>query len=217
MADGAGAFTEIFRHQTARVWWGVNSRGFDEPGKQPGIARFGVPRLRGPERRTASTRNCYESCQDWRGAWLVFFLKASLSFSLSGAGRGSKRFLGADNGRSRCSSCYPCAAPKGRHQLTRTVTAQKRAHPISESGRGRPQFRFGRAPFQIISVGLVHGFKVPGDRSGTGHGPTIVQPKVSGATRPVRQRHRSTAISPRWLSSARLGWLWGCPARATIS
>ncbi len=83
----------------------------------------------------------------------LFFLKSGLCFSFP-AFRFSKRFLGAVNGLGRCSSCYPCAAPKGRHQLTRAVTAKKRARPISKSGRCQPQCGSGRAPFQIISVGL---------------------------------------------------------------
>ena len=83
----------------------------------------------------------------------LFFPKSGLCFSFP-ASRFSKRFLGAVNGLGRCSSCYPCSAPRGRHQLTRAVTAKKRARPISRSGCCQPQCGSGRAPFQIVSVGL---------------------------------------------------------------
>jgi hypothetical protein len=87
------------------------------------------------------------------GASAVFFLKAVLVFPFRLAGF-KKRLLGAVNGVSHCSSCYPCAAPKGRHQLTHAVTAKKRARPISGSGRCQPSAPAGRAPFQIVSVHL---------------------------------------------------------------
>ena len=54
------------------------------------------------------------------------------------------------NGRSGCSSCYPCTAPQGRHQLTHTVTARKRTRPISKAGCCQPQCGCGRVPFQIL-------------------------------------------------------------------
>src|SRR3984957_7584765 len=105
---------------------------------------------------------------DWRTAmssvkraeaFFCFFLllKDSLSwFFLSVRFRVMKRLPGFGNRSSRCSSCYPCSAPRGRHQLTHTVTARKQARPISKSGRGRPQCANGRAPFQIVPVGSWH-------------------------------------------------------------
>ncbi len=77
----------------------------------------------------------------------LFFLKSGFClFFLSGPGRVSKRNLGAVNGGSRCSSCYPCSAPRGRHQLTRAVTAKKRARPISRSGCCQIEFYFAATP-----------------------------------------------------------------------
>jgi hypothetical protein len=67
-------------------------------------------------------------------------------------------FRAAATTRGRCSSCYPCSAPQGRHHLTLAVTARKRARPLSKSGRLRPKCGSGCAPFQIVSVGLFHGF-----------------------------------------------------------
>jgi hypothetical protein len=93
---------------------------------------------------------CFSSFLLLIAVW-VFFL--SVRF------RRLKRFPGDGNGVSRCSSCYPCTAPQGRHQLTHTVTARKRTRPISESGRGRPQFRSGRVPFQSFWIGSWHGLR----------------------------------------------------------
>ena len=90
----------------------------------------------------------------------VFFLKAVFVFSFRSGFGGRKRFPGGGSGLGHCSSCYPCTALPGRHQLTHTVIARKRARPISKSGRDRPQCGCGRAPFQIIPVGLQHGDKV---------------------------------------------------------
>jgi len=63
---------------------------------------------------------------------------------------GIETFSWRRNGLSGCSSCYPCTAPQGRHKLTHTVTAKKRARPISKPGRCQPQCAYGRVPFQIL-------------------------------------------------------------------
>src|ERR1017187_49063 len=111
----------------------------------------------------------------------------------------------------------------GRHQLTRAVTAKKRARPISKPGRCQPQCASGRAPFQILSVCLhlgdfIVGSSAPGPSQAGG--PTMTQPKACGVTLPVRRRRQSTPVGgrwPRWLSYARLWSLWAGPAPATIS
>ena len=153
---------------------------------------------------------------------LFFLLKASSSFLglfLSARCRVLKRSLGVGSGVSRCSSCYPCTAPQGRHHLTHTVTAKKRARPISTSGRCRPQCAAGRAPFQIYSVGCWHGLQW----GGWGRAQTIRRPSASPNQRlwPARCASAtglrpSAGRSPRWLSCARPWWLWGCPQSATI-
>ena len=75
------------------------------------------------------------------GLLFLFFLSSVSKFLNRFPGSGSRL-------SSRCSSCYPCTAPQGRHLLTHPVIARKRAHPISKAGRFQPQCGGGRAPFQ---------------------------------------------------------------------
>ena len=96
-------------------------------------------------------------------AFSVFLLKASFRVSFLSA-PGFETFSWRRNGRSGCSSCYPCMAPKGQHQLTHTVTARKRTRPISKAGRCQPQCGCGRVPFQILRSEL-HGLFVAEVRS----------------------------------------------------
>src|SRR5216110_1116218 len=93
--------------------------------------------------------HCYEACQVRRARFLFFSLKASFLDSFL-SGPGFETFSWRRNSRSGCSSCYPCMAPKGQHQLTHTVTAKKRTRPISKAGRCQPQCGCGRVPFQIL-------------------------------------------------------------------
>jgi len=88
-------------------------------------------------------------------AFSVFLLKASFRVSFLSA-PGFETFSWRRNGRSGCSSCYPCTAPQGRHQLTHTVTAKKRTRPISKAGCYQSQCGCGRVPFQILRSEL-HG------------------------------------------------------------
>jgi hypothetical protein len=105
---------------------------------------------------SADSRHCTAMSCVKRGrcvfpSFFSYFKSSSLlSFRASPSFR--KRFPGG-GGRlfSRCSSCYPCTAPQGRHTLTPAVIARKRARPISKSGRCQPQCVAGRAPFQIFS------------------------------------------------------------------
>jgi hypothetical protein len=149
---------------------------------------------------------------------LIFFLKAVLVFPFRRSGY-KERFLGAGNGLNRCSSCYPCAAPEGRHQLTRAVTAKKRARPISKSGRRQPQCASGRAPFQIVSVRLHSRFqsrclaKVKRPRPSSSRRLPPTRGRCARATDPPP----SAAPSPRWLSSSRPSLPSGCRTRVPIS
>jgi len=95
-----------------------------------------------------------------------FSLKASSLFSFLTGSEFQNVFLATATTLGRCSSCYPCSAPQGRHQLTLAVTARKRTRPISNTGRCQPKCGSGCAPFQIVSVGLFHGSEAqrPGKR-----------------------------------------------------
>ena len=111
--------------------------------------------------------SCYEFRQVRLGAVPVFssFIKSffsSLFLFLSSFREFSKRFPGFGKGDSRCSSCYPCTALKGWHHLTHTVTARKRAHPISKTGRCQPRLSNGRATFQNLSSSAGQSFHFSG-------------------------------------------------------
>src|SRR2546421_378946 len=108
------------------------------------------------EKRQKGLPHCYEACQVRRARFLFLSLKASFLDSFL-SGPGFETFSWRRNSRSGCSSCYPCMAPKGQHQLTHTVTAKKRTHPISTAGRCQPQCGCGRVPVQILRSEL-HGF-----------------------------------------------------------
>ena len=147
---------------------------------------------------TKTSTGCYEFRQVRLGAVPVFssFIKSffsSLFLFLSSFREFSKRFPGFGKGDSRCSSCYPCTALKGWHHLTHTVTARKRAYPISKTGRCQPRLSNGRATFQNLSSfrRTIISFLL---RKLQNQAPTISQPKSAGWTLPVRQRQRSTAI-----------------------
>jgi len=141
-----------------------------EPGEAFGVR--GIPALSfcpalliAPPNR-AKRRNpphCYEVCQVRRARFPFFSLKASVRVSFLSA-PGLETFSWRRNGRSGCSSCYPCMAPQGQHQLTHTVTARKRTRPISKAGCCQPKCGCGRVPFQILRSEL-HGVFVAEVRS----------------------------------------------------
>jgi hypothetical protein len=78
-----------------------------------------------------------------------------------------KRYPGLKaSGVSRCSSYYPCRLRfQQPHTMTFAVLARKRARPIYQTGRRRPQGAYGHAPFQIVSIHRFQGFKVRGFKS----------------------------------------------------
>ena len=102
--------------------------------------------------------HCYEERQVGICAERTFFLslKASCLFSFPADSERQNVFLATAAAGGRCSSCYPCSAPQGRHHLTHAVTARKRARPISKAGRCQPKCGSGRAPFQNLSNSFVH-------------------------------------------------------------
>ena len=108
--------------------------------------------------------HCYELCQAQHRCFPFFYY---MSFCFLGfpfpTGRSVfKRSPGWGNGQAIAHPAIRARPGQGRHQLTHRVIARKRARPISKSGRCQPQCGCGRAPFQIVSVDLWHGFTASG-------------------------------------------------------
>ena len=150
---------------TSRSAWEFRhtSSSFHEPSNLPpgfGVRRRSLRSRRFWPRHTADEKqsgpgkavtpqtpspHCYELCQERRGAFCVFLsslLLEVLLFFLSYRFRVLKRFPGAARAFGRCSSCYPCTASKGRHQLTHAVTAKETSAPNLQIGSLPTQVRF---------------------------------------------------------------------------